>query len=178
MLQSQGLTLKDVQLISATDDTVPLLMDGKVDAITGITNAEGTELTSLNKSYGIELAKDHGVPNSPIFVLAANSKWLAANPALAKKWMDATIKGMQYAIANPKEAVSIFLKTYPKAESLDYATKQWADTMAILGSSITNKSLLASDTDWVSLLKAVKDFKIANKVEAPANYYTNKLLTQ
>jgi putative hydroxymethylpyrimidine transport system substrate-binding protein len=178
MLQSQGLKLKDVQLVSATDDTVPLLINGKVDAITGITNAEGTELNSLKKPYGIVLAKDHGVPNSPIFVLAANNKWLSANPDLAKRWMAATIKGMQYAIANPKEAVSIFLKAYPKAESLDYATKQWADTMAILGSSITSKSLVASDADWSSLLQAVKTYKIANKVEAPANYYTNKLLSQ
>ena len=44
MLADAKLTLDDVTMVAAADDTVPLLLQNKVDAITGITNAEGTEM--------------------------------------------------------------------------------------------------------------------------------------
>ncbi len=40
-LHSVGLKLNDVKLVTASMDTVPLLLQHKVDAITGVTNAEG-----------------------------------------------------------------------------------------------------------------------------------------
>ena len=46
MLHSVELNLSDVKLIIASSDTVPLLLQHKVDAITGVTNAEGSELAS------------------------------------------------------------------------------------------------------------------------------------
>src|SRR6185295_15344292 len=42
MLADAKLTLDDVTMVAAADDTVPLLLQKKVDAITGITNAEAT----------------------------------------------------------------------------------------------------------------------------------------
>ena len=73
MLKSAKLTLDDVTMVAAADDTVPLLLQGKVDAITGITNAEGTEMVTAGKQKPEFLpAVEHGVPNTPIFMLAGN----------------------------------------------------------------------------------------------------------
>jgi putative hydroxymethylpyrimidine transport system substrate-binding protein len=179
MLHSEGLTLNDVHLVTAANDTVPLLLKKKVDAITGVTNAEGSELASEGQAnYSDVLAKDHGVPNAPVWVLAANSKWLAKNPALAKSFMAATLKGWQYAIDNPKIAVADFEKAYPKAESLAYATLQWKDTMTLFGSTVSASSVSQTDATWSSLLAAAKQYKLANKIEAPSDYYTNSALGQ
>jgi len=178
MLKSQGLTLKDVKLVIASSDTVPLLLQHKVDAITGVTNAEGSELASQGQAdYRITFAKDHGVPNSPVWVLAANSGWLSSNKAVAQKFMDATLKGWQYAVANPKEAVATYMRVYPKAQTLAYTTVQWKNTIAIFGdTTITAATLKQSASDWSSLLDAAKTFKLVPKVDSTSAYYTNQLL--
>jgi putative hydroxymethylpyrimidine transport system substrate-binding protein len=179
MLQSEGLALSDVKLITASSDTVPLLMQHKVDAITGVTNAEGSEMASLGvPNYSIVLAKDHGVPDSPIWVLAANSQWLAKNQALAQKWMNATIQGWQYAIDHPQEAVKDFETMFPKAETVAFATQQWKDTMPLFGAKVTPQSLAQTDATWRALLVAAKHFNVVSKVEQPSAYYTNQLLGQ
>ncbi len=178
MLQSIHLKLSDVKLVIASSDTVPLLLQKKVDAITGVTNAEGSELASEGHAdYKIELAKDHGVPNSPIWVLAANSSWLTSHHALAQKFMDATLKGWQDAVNDPAAAVATFMRVYPKAQSEKYTKIQWDDTMKIFGgSTITTKTLLQSDEDWSALLQAAKEFNLVKKVDHPSAYYTNQLL--
>ena len=179
MLHSEGLTLSDVTLITASNDTVPLLLQHKVDAITGVTNAEGSELASEGMpGYSMALAKDHGVPNSPVWVLAANSEWLAKNRPLAQKFMTATLKGWQYAISHPAQAVADYERDYPKAESLAYATQQWKDTMALFGQTVTAQSLRQSNATWSALLQAASKYQVVNKVEAPGAYYTNELLGQ
>ncbi len=178
MLKSQGLTLNDVKLVIASSDTVPLLLQHKVDAITGVTNAEGSELASQGQAdYQITFAKDHGVPDSPVWVLAANSSWLQNNKAVAQKFMDATLKGWQYAVSQPAEAVATFMRVYPKAQTLAYTTVQWKDTMAIFGgSTITAQTLMQSDSDWSALLGAAKTFKLVTKIDDTKAYYTNLLL--
>lgn len=180
MLKSKGLALSDVKLVIASSDTVPLLLQKKVDAITGVTNAEGSELASEGVAgYKIELAKDHGVPNSPVWVLAANSDWLKNNPALAQKFMVATLKGWQAAVNDPAGAVAAFMRTYPKAQTEQYTTIQWKDTMALFGgSTITPATLLQKQSDWTDLLKAATDFKLVKKVDATTDYFTNQLLGQ
>jgi putative hydroxymethylpyrimidine transport system substrate-binding protein len=179
MLHSVGLTLSDVKLVTASSDTVPLLLQHKVDAITGVTNAEGSELASEGMpDYSIALAKDHSVPDSPVWVLAANSAWLAKNKPLAQKFMTATLKGWQYAIDHPATAVSDFEHDYPKAETKAFATIQWKDTSALFGSTVTAQTLRQSDANWSALLQAAKKYGVVSKTEAPSAYYTNELLGQ
>ena len=114
MLKSAKLTLDDVTMVAAADDTVPLLLQSKVDAITGITNAEGTEmLTAGNQKPEFLPAIEHGVPNTPIFMLAGNDDWLK-NPELAKAFLRATQKSMEYAVAHPDEGLAAFEETMPR----------------------------------------------------------------
>jgi len=179
MLASEGLTLSNVKLITASSDTVPLLLEHKVDAITGVTNAEGSELASEGMpGYSITLAKDHGVPDSPVWVLAANTSWLSKNRPLARKFMTATLKGWQYAIDHPAEAVADFERDYPKAETVSFATQQWKDTMALFGPTVTAQSLRQTDATWSALLQAASKYHLVAKVQAPSSYYTNELLGQ
>src|SRR5205085_2210395 len=102
MLKSAHLTLSDIKTVAASSDVVPLLLAKKVDVATGVTNAEASEVRTTGKQKPvILLAKDYGVPNSPIWLFAANTGWLAKNPALAKKWFAVTKRGLQWSIAHP-----------------------------------------------------------------------------
>src|SRR5262249_21084926 len=152
------------------------LLQGKVDAITGITNAEGTEMVVVGKQKPEFLpAVDHGVPNTPIFMLAGNTDWLAKNPDLAKAFLRATQKSMQYAIAHPEEGLEAFKEAYAKAYDPAYIGQQWKDTIPQFGDAGADM-LVLNDADWAALLKAIVDVDVVKTTEDAAKYYTNEYL--
>jgi putative hydroxymethylpyrimidine transport system substrate-binding protein len=176
VLRSAGLTLNDVTTVAASDDTVPLLLRGKVDAITGLTNAEGSELKTFGeKNRAFIAATDHGVPNIPIFMLAGNEEWLAKNPTLARAFLRATHKSIAYAVSHPAEGPEIFAKVYSKAYDPAYIEQQWADTIPQFGGT-GNDLMKLNQADWIALLKAVRDLGLIQSNIPPERYYTNAFI--
>ncbi len=172
MLRSAHLTLNDVKTVTAASDVVPLLLAKKIDVATGVTNAEASEVrTTGHQKPVIVLAKDHGVPNSPIWLFAANTGWLKQNGALAKKWFAVTKRGMQWASAHPSEAVKIWLKAYPKAAPYNYALDSWKATIPLLNSP--QGYFHQSAKQWSGLLPALKQQKLIKSALPPAEYFTN-----
>jgi putative hydroxymethylpyrimidine transport system substrate-binding protein len=175
VLKSAGLTMSDVKTVSAADDTVPLLLRGKVDAITGITNAEGTEIQTAGKQTGEFLpAKDNGAPNSPIQLFAANTDWLKQNPELARRFMAATQKSIEYAQANPSEGVDAYFKAFSKAYDRAFIEQQWRDTAPLLRRDADGSYFTMTDEMWAPLLSAVKENDIVRRVDPVSDYYTNE----
>jgi putative hydroxymethylpyrimidine transport system substrate-binding protein len=173
MLKSANLTLKDVKLVAAASDVVPLLLAKKVDVATGVTNAEASEVRTVGKQKPfILLAKDYGVPNSPIWLIAANTSWLQKNPALARTWFKVTKRALRWSIAHPRQAVEMFEKAYPKAESFAYALDQWKATIPLFKSP--GGYFNQTDKQWSGLLPALKQQKLIKKALRPREYYTNK----
>lgn len=178
MLAEAGLKLDDVQTVAAADDTVPLLLQNKVDAITGITNAEGTEMmTSGNQKPEFIAATDHGVPNTPIFMFAANQPWLKENPEVARAFLRATRKSIEYAVEHPDEGIRAFADTYSKAYDGKFIDQQWKDTIPLFG-KMNGELMTNSESDWSELLAAVKRLEVVKGVEAPTNYFTNDYLAK
>jgi putative hydroxymethylpyrimidine transport system substrate-binding protein len=176
MLKSAGMTLDDVTMVAAADDTVPLLLQDKVDVITGITNAEATEIVVIGKQTPEFMAAvDHGVPNTPIFMIAANEDWLKNNPDLAKAFMRATLKSIQYAVGHTDEGLAAFQKAYSKAYDPAYIGQQWKDTIPQFGDAGKDVMTL-NDADWVALIAAIKDLDIVKEPLKPADYYTHDYL--
>jgi ABC-type nitrate/sulfonate/bicarbonate transport system substrate-binding protein len=173
MLKSANLTLKDVKMIAASSDVVPLLLAKKVDVATGVTNAEASEVRTVGKQKPFMLlAKDYGVPNSPIWLVAANTDWAKKNPQLLKTWFKVTKRALAWSIANPVAAVNMFEKAYPKAESFDYALDQWKATIPLFKSP--GGYFHQSDSQWAPLLPALKQQGLIKKALAPKEYYTNE----
>ncbi|QCR37835.1 ABC transporter substrate-binding protein [Nissabacter sp. SGAir0207] len=178
MLKSANMTLNDIKMVAAADDTVPLLLQKRVDAITGITNAEGTGVVTTGKQKPEFLpAVEHGVPNTPIFMLAGNERWLKNNPEVAKAFMRATEKSIAYAIAHPEEGTTAFTKAYSKAYDPAFIKQQWADTITLLGQPGPDQ-LKLSDAAWSDLLNAVKQEGIVKETLPAQQYYTNDFLPQ
>lgn len=175
MLDSAGLTLKDVKLVAASSDVVPLLLQKKVDVATGVTNAEASEVRTVGKQKPFMLlAKDYGVPNSPIWLVAANTDWAKKNPALLKAWFRATKRALSWAIANPVGAVKMFQKAYPKAEPYDYALDQWKATIPLFAAP--GGYFSQTSAQWSGLLPALVKQKLIKKALPPSAYYTNAYL--
>jgi len=172
MLESANLKLSDVKTVAASSDVVPLLLAKKVDVATGVTNAEASEVRTVGKQTPVMLlAKDYGVPNSPIWLFAANSDWVQSNAALTRTWFDVTKRGLQWSIAHPEEAVRIWLKAYPKAAPFDYALDSWKATIPLF--KAPGGYFSQTDDQWSALLPALKDQKLIKKPLDPGEYYTN-----
>jgi NitT/TauT family transport system substrate-binding protein len=75
--------------------------------------------------------------------LITNQKLLSTKPEVVSRFMQVTLKSMQYALANPNEALAAFLKAAPEA-SVDYERAKL---------TLFNKLLVADDTTGRSLGK-------------------------
>ncbi|WP_417692972.1 ABC transporter substrate-binding protein [Roseibium sp.] len=176
ILADAGLTMDDIKTVAASDDTVPLLLQERVDAITGITNAEGTEIVTVTGKAGEFLpAIEHGAPNAPIFALAANTDWLSENPELAKAFLRATTKSIAYAVENPDVAVEAFANRYAKAYDPAFINQQWLDTIPLFGKT-DDKTLMNNEADWETLVTALSKFKVLETLLPATDYFTNDYL--
>lgn len=179
MLGSVGKTLSDVTLVTADSSTVPLLMQDKVDVITGITNAEGSELESLGATYSISYSRDYGAPDAPVLMLAGSKSWLDAHPDAASAFMSATIRGLNWARQNPDKAVDIFMKAYPDAQTKEFTTLQWAATSTLFGdegADVTAQNLLQSPESWQSLVDVAVKYGLIKEPVPVDDLFSNKAL--
>ncbi len=80
---------------------------------------------------GVELNEfpvdEFGVPDFYNVMIACNDGWLKENPELAKSFVEATAKGYEFAVEDPKEAGEILIKANPGVfpdEHLVYASAE------------------------------------------------------
>jgi ABC-type nitrate/sulfonate/bicarbonate transport system substrate-binding protein len=74
--------------------------------------------------------QDYGVPDTYNVVLACNGDWLKSNPELAKAFVQATAKGFEFAVEDPKEAGKILIEANPGAFPSEKLVYQSADLLA------------------------------------------------
>jgi putative hydroxymethylpyrimidine transport system substrate-binding protein len=175
MLNSVGLQLSDVQLVTASDNTVPLLLENRVDVITGVTNAESADVR-VNGGFDpfFMPAREHGAPNAPILVVAGNTDWLAENSDTATAFMSATRRGLDDALADPEAAMTIFEKTYPGSD-MGFIVDSWNATADILQAQ--QPPFEQSDEQWSALLDAAVAQDLVKSVDEPSAYWTNDYLS-
>jgi ABC-type nitrate/sulfonate/bicarbonate transport system substrate-binding protein len=176
MLRSAGLTMDDVETVAATGSVIPLLLDGKIDVATEVTNLGGVEITtSSGEAPQVLLAPDVGAPDTPVWVYVANSGWASANPGLVTAWLDATRRGSEWAIANPEEAVTLFEEAYPETASAhEYNLAAWYATQPLLSDG--GEWFTQSDAQWSDFTAALVEADQLNTALAPAEYYSNDYL--
>jgi putative hydroxymethylpyrimidine transport system substrate-binding protein len=174
VLKTAGLTLKDIQQVTATDSDVPLLIANKIDVATNTTNfAPPAYIQQTGKQPETLLATAAGAPDIPIWNYAGNKQWLQKNPQLAGKWLAATAKATDWAMANPEAAVKAY-ESFHKLKTTGYASDlaQWKATIPLLKGS--GSLFTATDAQWTQLGQALKDAGQLDKVLPPSEYYTNQ----
>ena len=173
MLESGGLTMDDVDTVAATGSVIPLLLSGKLDVATEVTNLGGVEIsTSGGEAFTQLLAPEVGAPDTPIWVYVANSDWASANPDLATAWLEATRKGIEWASQNAEDAVTLFEETYPEAATDNgYNLEAWNATIPLL--TVGGGYPAQTDEMWAAFTAALVDAGQLDQALAPGEYYTN-----
>jgi ABC-type nitrate/sulfonate/bicarbonate transport system substrate-binding protein len=105
---------------TGTFDTVTLdtaayeaLYNKRADFVITFSAWEGVEAAQRGIALRTFKFTDHGFPDFYQVVLACDRDWLAANPAAAKAFVGATVRGFELAAASPDEASAILVAQNP-----------------------------------------------------------------
>lgn len=176
VLESGGLTMDDVRTVAATTSVIPLLLEGEIDVATEVTNLGGVEITtSGGGDPQVLLAPEAGAPDTPVWVYVANAEFAAENPEVVTAWLDATKRGAEWAIANPKDAVSLFEETYPEVASAhEYNLQAWRATVPLLTKG--GEFFTQTEGQWTAFTQALVAADQLDEALEPSEYYTNEYL--
>ena len=110
MLNANGLTIKDIKIISHSFDFRDLI-NKKTDAMIAYLSNEPIRLEENNIGYTIFHPKEYGFDFYGD-ILFTSSKFIKKNPVLTKEFYEATLKGWQYAFANIAKTSELIYKKY------------------------------------------------------------------
>ncbi len=175
VLKKAGLQDTDVKQIIATDDDMPMLLSKKIDIATNAAAYGLAEVEDgIHQTPTMACNDAIGVPNIPVWSFTGSPDWLKANAATVKAWLAATAEGIDWSIANPKDAAKIFTKAYPPAGSENYNVIGWTYTAGVMKGP--DGYFKQTDKQWTVLAQALKDIGQITEVKAPSVYYTNDYL--
>jgi putative hydroxymethylpyrimidine transport system substrate-binding protein len=122
MLETDGAALQDVDLVNIGFDLVPALISGRVDASLGAFWTHETILAE-EEGYPTTILKvdDWGVPAYYELVIAASEGTVAQQPELVERFLRATRRGYEEAIADPAAAIAALQAASP---DLDVAVEE------------------------------------------------------
>lgn len=130
MLESAGLTIKDVTMINVNFNLSAALMSKQVDAVIGgFRNFELNQLAIEKRTGKAFLPEQHGVPAYDELILVAHRD--KADSAKLKRVLTALAEATAWIKANPDEAWSVFVKSGKELDN-ELNRRAWRDTVPLL----------------------------------------------
>jgi ABC-type nitrate/sulfonate/bicarbonate transport system substrate-binding protein len=175
VLNKANLKDTDVQQIIATDDDIPMLLTKKIDFATNAAAYGLAEIVDGAHEQPTMACNDAiGVPNIPVWAFTASPAWLEANGDTAKAWLAATSDAIDWSIAHPEAAATLFTKAYPPSGSNNYNVIGWDYTAKLMKGP--EGYFKQSDQQWQVLAQSLKAIGQIPEVKTPSTYYTNAYL--
>jgi putative hydroxymethylpyrimidine transport system substrate-binding protein len=130
MLQSAGLTLKEVTLINVNFNLTTALLSKQVDAVIGaFRNFELNDLEIHNQRGRVFLVEQHGVPVYDELVIVAKRD--AVNTDRTRRLLAALREATDWLLANPQEGWETFAR-HGKEVANELNKRAWKDTLPLL----------------------------------------------
>lgn len=127
MLEKQGLTQKDVELINLQYNLTQALLTRRVDAVAGLQrNVEVPELELNGHKLSVFFPEEFGIPTYNELIFVTHIAHL--NDDRLPRFMTAIKKAVRYLDEHPKETWNQFAKEYPEANN-SVNHESWFATM-------------------------------------------------
>ena len=117
-------------VVSLGTSAYEALYAGKADFAIPFITWEGIEAELRNEPLKYFRYTDHGFPDHYGCIMVANEQWIARHPDLAKRFVQATVRGFTYAAQHPDEAVAMLMAANPGAFTLPELPKRSARLLA------------------------------------------------
>ena len=115
ILEGQGLTINDVNLVDVGFDLVPALLSSRVDAVIGAFWSHESILIEL-EGEGVNILKfqDWGIPEYHELVLVTSEKYLYENKEIVESFVKSFRKGFEGSIESNSESMESLISAYPE----------------------------------------------------------------
>ena len=115
ILEEQGLTIDDVELVDVGFDLVPALLSERVDAIIGAFWSHESILIELEgREVNILKFEEWGIPKYHELVLVTSEEYLKNNEEIVEKFVDAFSRGYEKSIENNDESMESLIAAFPE----------------------------------------------------------------
>ena len=136
ILEGQGLTIDDVNLVDVGFDLVPALLSSRVDAVIGAFWSHESILIEL-EGEGVNILKfqDWGIPEYHELVLVTSEKYLDENKEIVESFVKSFRKGFEGSIESNSESMESLISAYPEVnveletEGIKLLTPLWIESM-------------------------------------------------
>jgi NitT/TauT family transport system substrate-binding protein/putative hydroxymethylpyrimidine transport system substrate-binding protein len=108
-----------VKRVTIGFNAISSLAAGKVDAATGFWNAEGVALQQQGVPIHIFKVDEYGAPPYPELILTTTRETLDHDPDLVRSMVDATRRGYESVVDNPKQGLADLLAEVPSLDRAD-----------------------------------------------------------
>lgn len=164
MLQKQGLSEKDVEIVNVRYNLMQALLSHQVDAVTGLMrNFEVPELEAKNQQIVTFFPEEFGIPTySELIFIAHTSK--VQDPRFPR-FLAAIKKAVEYLDANPKKTWRQFAKRYPEANN-SVNHDAWFATMPYFAEEPEN----FDHEDWVRFANFMQRNNLIKEVQPVHRY--------
>jgi ABC-type nitrate/sulfonate/bicarbonate transport system substrate-binding protein len=148
-----GLTLKDVEVKRTNYKSMSALLEGRVDAIFGVTwNVEGAALEARGAEPVIKRAQSLGIPGYEELVVIAPARCVAKHPSVYRDFMTGLAKGPEAARDHHGTAVSLIAENYgfdPGFRMSDVQSSLKATAPLLSADAHMNLDRVAHLADWM-----------------------------
>ncbi|WP_213739155.1 ABC transporter substrate-binding protein [Bradyrhizobium sp. dw_411] len=173
---------KKIRIVNLTPPAkFPTLVSKGVDSIVALAT-EAPAVQSAADKAGVKLGRfdysDFGVDYYSIGLIASDET-LAKRGDLAKRFIDATMKGHAWAIRNPDAAADAFVKRFPES-SRDLTLAQWKVAIGHIVTERTRKNGLGymDPEKMAATLELIKKYQDAKAELSPDEIFSAKYLSR
>jgi ABC-type nitrate/sulfonate/bicarbonate transport system substrate-binding protein len=118
--------IDQVEFIDVGFDAFPALLGGRVDLAWIFEGWDGVQAELMGVVLAIHPLEPDCVPNYYTPVIIAGETTIQEQPELVERFLRATVRGYEHAIANPEEAAEALLRHSPESDpDLVRASQQW-----------------------------------------------------
>lgn len=146
MLRSDDVDAGDVKVVDPGYDLVAPLLAGKFGAVSVTEFGELVQAEATGTSLDYLDFRDWGVPDYAFLNVITREDFARENPATVRAFVAATLAGLEYAVANPDEAVAIYVKRHPELDA-ELLAAQWK---AAIPSMATGQGVTTGEQDLES----------------------------
>lgn len=120
MLTNAGVDINTVEQVEVPDD-INLLYNNEVDVWSGYVHDEVTEAQLSGHEINLIYPYEYGV-GSYEGIIVTTKKLISERPDMAKGFLEASVKGWQYAIEHPEETAGVVEKWQPEHDRAFHQT--------------------------------------------------------
>jgi NitT/TauT family transport system substrate-binding protein len=176
VLAAGGLDPKTVNIVNLDPSAlVASLIQKKVDAITAGADSQGVQLRNAGAEINEVLYRDAGVPTIGLSMITT-SAYAKKNPEIVKKFVDASLKGWQYAVQNHSEAAEIVSKAFPQGADAKAITDQFAVDASLICPSSDSKIAGVAEANWTTTYDLMVKYLELPTTKPVTDYYTTEYL--